>query len=151
MAASSLHRCGNPRHATCTQAAMYCCFPRCHQCISAMALSTVVFYWAVQWSWFARVNALWNLSRKKSQEVAASLPGGFSSRSCFMLGITMEVEPRTAKLYKCQHCCSCKTSFFGWLRLYEKKKKCLGASYSTSNKLLLVARHILTTSLQKCL
>ena len=26
-----------------------------------------------------------------------------------------------------------------------------GASYSTSNKLLLVARHILTTGLQKCL
>ena len=27
----------------------------------------------------------------------------------------------------------------------------MGASYSTSNKLLLVARHILTTGLQKCL
>ena len=27
----------------------------------------------------------------------------------------------------------------------------VGASYSTSNKLLLVARHILTTGLQKCL
>ena len=31
------------------------------------------------------------------------------------------------------------------------KKMLLGASYSTSNKLLLVARHILTTGLQKCL
>ena len=27
---------------------------------------------------------------------------------------------------------------------------CFGASYSTSNKLLHVARHILTTGLQKC-
>ena len=33
----------------------------------------------------------------------------------------------------------------------KKKKKGFGASYSTSNKLLLVARHILTTGLQKCL
>ena len=31
------------------------------------------------------------------------------------------------------------------------EKMCFGASYSTSNKLLLVARHILTTGLQKCL
>ena len=28
-------------------------------------------YWAIQRSWFARVNALCNLSRKKSREVAA--------------------------------------------------------------------------------
>ena len=33
--------------------------------------------------------------------------------------------------------------------LVKKKKKSLGASYSMSNKLLLVARHILTTCLQK--
>ena len=25
-----------------------------------------------------------------------------------MLYITMEVEPRVSKQYKCQHCCSCK-------------------------------------------
>ena len=62
----------------------------------------------VQWSWFAWVNALCNLSRKKSREVAASHPGQFLSRRCFMLCITMEVEPRVAKQYKCQHCCSCK-------------------------------------------
>ena len=54
--------------------------------------------------WFARVNALRNLSRKKSREVAASL----LSRRCFTLCITMEVEPRIAKQYKCHHCCSCK-------------------------------------------
>ena len=29
-----------------------------------------------------------------------------------------------------------------------RKKKCFGASYSTSNKLLLIARHIMTTGLQ---
>ena len=34
-------------------------------------------YWAVQRSWFARVNALCNLSHKKSREVAALLPGLF--------------------------------------------------------------------------
>ena len=31
------------------------------------------------------------------------------------------------------------------------KKMRFGASYSTSNKLLLIARHIMTTGLQKCL
>ena len=59
-------------------------------------------------SWFARVNALCILSRKKSREVAASLPDRFLRRRCFTLCITMEVEPGTAKQYKCHHCCSCK-------------------------------------------
>ena len=54
------------------------------------------------------MNALRNFSRKKSREVAASLPGRFLSRRCFTLCITMDVEPRIAKQYKCQHCCSCK-------------------------------------------
>ena len=66
------------------------------------------YYWVVQWIWFARVNALCNLSRKKSREVTASLPGRFLSRRCFTLRITMEVEPRIAKQYKCHQCCSCK-------------------------------------------
>ena len=52
--------------------------------------------------------SLSNLSHKKSREVAASLPGRFLSRHCFMLCITMEVEPRIAKQYKCHRCCSCK-------------------------------------------
>ena len=65
-------------------------------------------YWAIQRSWFARVNALCNLSRKKSpREVAAQLPGRFLSRRCFTLCITVEVEPRIAKQYKWQYCCSC--------------------------------------------
>ena len=59
--------------------------------------------WAVQSSWFAWVNALCNLSRKKLQEVAASLPGWFLSRCCSMLCITVEIEPRIVKRY----CCSC--------------------------------------------
>ena len=33
----------------------------------------------------------------------------------------------------------------------EREKMHFGASYSTSNKLLLIARHILTTGFQKCL
>ena len=72
------------------------------------SLAPPVCLWAVQWSWFARVNALCHLSRKKSREVAASLPGRFLSRRCFTLCITMEVAPRIAKQYKCHHCCSCK-------------------------------------------
>ena len=62
----------------------------------------------VHWSWFARVNAHCNLSRKQSREIAVSLPGRFPSRHCFTLCISMVVEPRIAKQYKCQHCCSCK-------------------------------------------
>ena len=59
-------------------------------------------YWAIQRSWFARVNALCNLSRKKSQRTSGPI-----SR-CFTLCITVEVEPRIAKQYKCQYCGSCK-------------------------------------------
>ena len=80
-------------------------------------------YWVVQWSWFARVNTLCNLSHKKSQEVTVSLPGQFLSRRCFMLCITMEVEPRIAKQYKCHHSCSCK-NYQG--KGMEGEKKCLG-------------------------
>ena len=45
----------------------------------------------------------------RSCERSQSHPGWFPSRRCFMLCITMEVEPRTAKQYKCHHCCSCKS------------------------------------------
>ena len=34
--------------------------------------------------------------------------GWFLSRRCFTLCITVEAEPRIAKQYKCQYCCSCK-------------------------------------------
>ena len=36
-----------------------------------------IVYWAIQRSWFARVNALCNLSRKKSREVAAHFRADF--------------------------------------------------------------------------
>ena len=79
------------------------------------SLPTIVHY-------NARVNALCNLSGKKSREVAASLPGRFLSWRCFTLCITMEIEPRIAKQYNCQHCCSCKT-YRG--KGVEGGKKCL--------------------------
>ena len=124
-----------------------------------------ITYWAVQWSWFARVNALCNLSRKKSREVAASNPGRIRSRRCVTLCITMELERRIAKQYKCHHCCSCKNyrgkgmeggkqsvfaSFLGWPEDRDFVETMhFGASYSTSSKLLLVARHtLMTTGLQ---
>ena len=77
-----------------------------------------VLYWVVQWSWFAWVNALCNLSHKKLWEVTASLPGWFLSRCCF----TLWVEPRTVKQYKCHHSCSCK-NYLG--KGMEGGKKCL--------------------------
>ena len=68
------------------------------------------------------MNALSNLSHKKLREVAVSLPGQFLSRQCFTLCITMEVEPRIAKQYKCHYCCSCK-NYRG--KGMEARKKCL--------------------------
>ena len=139
-----------------------CTHTHSHACIHSC-------YWAVQWSWFAQVYALCNLSCKKSWEVTVSLPGWFLSRCCFMLCITMEVEPWIAKQYKCHHYCSCKKYwgkgvesgkkvsshlllFFFWPEdLDFMEKMHFGASCSTSNKLLLVAKHILTAGLQKCL
>ena len=92
----------------------------------------------------------------------STLPGRFLSRHCFTLCITVEVEPRIVK----QYCCSCKNYrgkgmegvkkkcalFFGWPEDHEFVEEMrFGASYSTRNKLLLIARHIMTTGLQKCL
>ena len=53
----------------------------CHRLIYIYIYITAqCTYWAVQWSWFEWVNAICNLLRKKSREVAASLPGQFLSR-----------------------------------------------------------------------
>ena len=42
--------------------------------------------------------------------------------------------------------------FFGWPQDREFVEEMrFGASYSTRNKFLLIARHIMTTGLQKCL
>ena len=38
----------------------------------------------------------------------SALPGRFLIRRCLTLCITVEVETRIAKQYKCQYCCSCK-------------------------------------------
>ena len=73
--------------------------------------NSAVAYWAVQWSWFAWVNALCNLSRKKSREVVTSLPGRFLSRHCFTLCIRMEVEHRIAFIYINKHVCMCTYTF----------------------------------------
>ena len=96
--------------------------------------------WVVQWSWFAWVNALCNLSCKKSQEVAASFQGQFLSSHCFMLCITVEVEPRIAKQYKCQYCCSWKlTGERGW----RVEQKCLCIIFLADQKV--------TSSWKKCI
>ena len=107
--------------------------------------------------------------RARSRERSwLSVPGWFFCRRWFTLCITIEVQPRIAKQYKCRHCCSCK-NYRGkgmegekikclcvvfWLTRRSRvrgEKKAFWGIYSTSNKLLLVARHILTTGLQKYL
>ena len=113
------------------------------------------------------MKALGNLSRKNSREVAASLPGRFLSRRCFTLCITMKLNlelrsstnattVEVAKITGERGWRVDKSVFalFFWLTRRSQvrgEKKHFGASYSTSYKLLLVARHILTTGLQKCL
>ena len=54
------------------------------------------------------MNALHNLSHKKSQKVAAATSGPISEQRWFTLCITMEAERRIAKQYKCRYCCICK-------------------------------------------
>ena len=96
-------------------------FRQCTYCLQNLGI-TCIAYWAIQRSWFARVNALCNLSRKKSLRGRSALPGRFLSRRCFTLCITVEAEPRIAKQYKCQYCCSCK-NYRG--KGMEGGKKCL--------------------------
>ena len=86
-----------------------------------------------------------------------SLPGSsrFLIRRCFTLCITMEVESRIGKQYKCHHCCSCKNycgkGDGGWKKVFLhhfladqnivslwREKKHFGASYCMNNELLLV-------------
>ena len=66
--------------------ALNCEFRPCEKCSQTFVTVVKCFVWKkhpIGWSWFAWVNALRNLSRKS----------WFLSRHCFMLSITMEVEP----------------------------------------------------------
>ena len=102
------------------------------------SLPRVLTYWAVQRRWFARVNALCNLSRKKTREVAAS-----NANTVAVAKITGERGWRVEKKCLC-------VVFWLTRRSRVCGKMCFGASYRT-NKLLLVGRHILTIGLQNCL
>ena len=74
----------------------------------------------------------------------------------------MEVEPRIVKQYKCHHCCSCKNYWEKGMEGGKKVSLCHFLAdqkiaslwkkmqfWGMSNKLFLVARHILPTDLQK--
>ena len=80
--------------------------------------------WAVQWRWFARVNALPNLLGKKSRKVAAATSG--LSRRWLTLCITMESERRIVKQYKCHFCRACE-KYKG--KVMEDVKKSVLASF----------------------
>ena len=58
---------------------------------------------------------------RSSERLQLSLPGWFLSR-LFTLCITIKVEPRIAKQYKCHPCCSCK-NYKG--RVVERGNNCL--------------------------
>ena len=125
----------------------------------------VLEYWAIQRSWFARVNALCNLSEQEVARGRSALPGRFLSRSCFTLckQWKLNLESRSsrnantiavAKItvergWRVEKKCLC-VGFWLTRRLRVHRKMRFGASYSTSNKLLLIARQIMTTGHQKC-
>jgi len=48
------------------------------------------------------------LSERSCERSQLPLLGQFLSRRWFMLCITMKIEPRIAKQYKCHYCCVCK-------------------------------------------
>ena len=86
---------------------------KCHHCCSCKN------YWG---KWMEGGKKCLCVSIQKSREVAALLLGQFLSRCCFMLCITMEIQPRSVKQYKCHHCCSCKNY---WGKGMEGGQKCL--------------------------
>ena len=76
--------------------------------------------------WFSKAGLLeWMhfvIFHARSRERSQRIPGQFLSRHCFTLCITVEVEPRIVKQYKCPYCCICK-NYCG--KGMEGGKKCL--------------------------
>ena len=107
---------------------LFYCWPEDYEFVEKMHFGAS--YWAAQWSWFAWVNALWDLSKKKLREVAASLPGRFLSRRCFTLWkLNLELRSSTnatavavAKI----------TQEWGW----RVEKKCLLCHFLADQKIV---------------
>ena len=79
-------------------------------CVSCFGRTVLYVYWEIQRSWFARVNALCNLSRKKSREVAAHFWADF----CEAVELQSSTNANTVAVAKI-------TMERGW----RMKKKCL--------------------------
>ena len=79
-----------------------------HSSGQVLGLNEDYMQWCTYWA-FSEAGLLeWMrfvIFRARSRD---ALPGRFLGRRCFTLCITTEVEPRIAKQYKCQRCCSCK-------------------------------------------
>ena len=83
-------------------------------------------YWVAQWSWFAWVNALCNLSCKKLWEVTASLPGQFLSRHRFTLCMAMKLNPELRSSTNATNVAVAKlTRQSGWRVGKKKVSSCL--------------------------
>ena len=102
------------------------------------------------------MSALCNLSRKKSREVAASLPGRSPRRRCFTLYITMEVEPRIAKQYNATTVAVAKiTGERGW-RVDKKREGSLRRFFLADQKIenswkKCVLGHLIARAISYCL
>ena len=103
----------------------------------------VTQYWVVQWSCFARVCA-------QEVERGRSITSGMISEYALLHAVYNNgssiknweaVQKMTGEVSLCRFLADQICEFV--------EENAFGASYSTSNKLLLVARHILTTDPQK--
>ena len=92
-------------------------------------------YWAVHGNWFARVNALHNILRKKSRKFAAATSRPISEWALLhAVYRTVEVELRIAKQHKCHYCCVCK-NYRGGGEVMEDGKKAFLHRFSAGQKI----------------
>ena len=94
-------------------------------------------YWAIQRSWFAKMNALCNLSRKKSREVAAHFRGDFWVGVALQWKLNLELRSSTngntvavAKItvergWRVEKKCLCVVFCRLTRRLQVRRKKCV--------------------------
>ena len=95
-----------------------CCCPSDFECLPLSDGTVGQFSEALLHKWMPFVI----FHTRSHERLQLPLLGQFLSRSCFALCVTMEVECRLAKLYKCHYCCICK-NYRG--TVVEDGKKCM--------------------------
>ena len=135
----------------------------CTKCLQSWEQTTFVFIMCI--GRFSEAGLLeWMCFVIFCARCCSALLGRFLSKCWFTLFITVEVKPRIAKQYKCQYCCSCKIYcgkgmeggkkvFFVVFWLTRKSRVCRKNAFWSIlyHEQQIIARHIMTMGLQKCL